>query len=239
MQKTKKFTPGQRDQFIEEHLPLVRFAARKMYGTNPAGVLEFEDLVGHGTLGLIQAVDRFDDTMGIPFSGFALRRIRGAMLDAMRSLDAVGRSDRAIAKRIDTTFNTLALSLGREPTSSEVQAASGVGERRYWSARAAVDMSVVPFEPSSDDEPGWGDRVADGAPPVSSRSEHAELTRALAAAIASLPERNRQILSLYYLEHLTMRDVACVLGISETRVSQLMHRTHARLRANRSLAAAA
>jgi len=138
--------PCERKQLIEDHLPLVRFVVSKMHIANAPAGLDFDDLVGHGTLGLIQAVDRFDATQGAQFSSFAITRIRGAVLDALRSLDPIGRPTRRAAKQIDTTFNTLALDLGRNPTPGEVQDASGIPAGQYWRARSAASITLVPFE---------------------------------------------------------------------------------------------
>lgn len=150
----------ERDRIIEEHLPLVRYVVRKMHVANAPVGLEFDDLVGHGTLGLIQAVDRFDGSQGVQFSSFAITRIRGAVLDALRALDPVGRPTRTLAKRLDATYNTLALELGREPSACEVQQAAGVAAPEYWRARAATSLTVVPIEHPSDSEHSWEDRRA-------------------------------------------------------------------------------
>lgn len=156
MQSTKsQLSSEERDRLIEENLPLVRYAVRKMHIANPPAGLDFDDLVGHGTLGLIQAVDRFDGGHGVQFSSFAITRIRGAVLDALRSLDPIGRPTRTMAKLIDTTFNTLALELGREPTACEVQRTSGIEPDRYWRARAAASITKAAhhfpvFEPGRD-----------------------------------------------------------------------------------------
>lgn len=240
MQSTQLLLSSEeRDRLIEEHLPLVRYVVRKMHISNPPAGLDFDDLVGHGTLGLIQAVDRFDDGQGVQFSSFAITRIRGAVLDALRSLDPIGRPTRTMAKLIDTTFNTLALEFGREPTACEVQRAAGIDAGRYWRARAASSMTLVPFEHPSIDDHGWEERIADETESVSAGLEYHDMVASLGAAVSTLPERERLILSLYYVEGLTLKDVARALDISETRVSQLMHRAYARLRTNPALVGAA
>ncbi|MCL4242256.1 MAG: FliA/WhiG family RNA polymerase sigma factor [Dehalococcoidia bacterium] len=229
----------ERDRIIEEHLPLVRYVVRKMHVANAPVGLEFDDLVGHGTLGLIQAVDRFDGSQGVQFSSFAITRIRGAVLDALRALDPVGRPTRTLAKRLDATYNTLALELGREPSACEVQQAAGVAAPEYWRARAATSLTVVPIEHPSDSEHSWEDRLVDESATVSTGLEQRDMAECLSKAIADLPDRERLILSLYYVEGLTLKDIARALDISETRVSQLLHRCYARLRANPALVDAA
>lgn len=239
MQTNPTVSPEDRERIIEEHLPLVRYVVRKMHVVNPPAGLDFDDLVSHGTLGLIQAVDGFDGSQGVQFSSFAITRIRGAVLDALRSLDPVGRPTRTLAKRLDATQNALALELGREPTWEEVQRAARVTPAEYWRARSAASMSVVPIEQPSEDEHGWEERLADETATVSAGLEQRDMAECLSRAVAELPERERLILSLYYVENLTLKDIARALDISETRVSQLLHRAYARLRVNPALAGAA
>jgi len=236
---TGLFTPAERERIIEEHLPLVRFVVRKMHVVNAPAGLDFDDLVGHGVLGLIQAVDRFDRSQGVQFSSFATTRIRGAILDALRSLDPIGRPTRRMARQIDHTFNALALQLGREPTAVEVQQAAGIAAQQYWAARAAASLTLVPIDHQADDETGWSERLIDETSPASARVERQELLTALRAAVEHLPERERLILSLYHVERLTLREIGHALDISETRVSQLIHRAYARLRKDPALSAAA
>lgn len=228
-----------REKRIREYLPLVRYCVTRMHLRNAPLGLEYEDLISHGTIGLIQAVDRFDESQGVKFSNFAITRIRGAVLDAMRALDPVGRSTRHAGRTITEHFNALSLELGRNPTAAEVQEASGLTENRYWSARDAAGMRVVSLDAPLDDGSSLADRLGDGAPGVSTSIERKELSRALANAIAGLPERDKLVLSLYYIEGLTLKDVAQVMAISETRVSQLLGRTYARLRVDGALKRAA
>jgi len=229
----------ERNRRIEENLPLVKYCVASMHLRNASSGLEFEDLVSHGTLGLIQAVDRFDDSQGVKFGNFAVSRIRGAVLDAMRSLDPVGRTNRHDSKIISDMHNKLALELGRNPSHAEVQQAAGLEESRYVRARTAAGINQVSIDAAMEDGTSLADRLSDGMAPVSSNIEREDLARALAEAIEGLPERDKIVLSLYYVEGLTMSGVAKAMDISETRVSQLLNRTYARLRANRALASAA
>ncbi len=118
MQSTKsQLSSEERDRLIEENLPLVRYAVRKMHIANPPAGLDFDDLVGHGTLGLIQAVDRFDGGHGVQFSSFAITRIRGAVLDALRSLDPIGRPTRTIpnSSTRHSTHSPWSMAVNRPP----------------------------------------------------------------------------------------------------------------------------
>lgn len=229
-------SPGDREARIKQYLPLVRHTVSGMRGAHfQCGAMDFEDLVGYGTIGLIQAVDRFQPSQGVPFTAFAVARIRGAVLDALRASDPLGRASRRIIRKIENTENELSLELERTPTSEEVQAAAGIPAESYWNARAASTVSNVPLDGTADEETNWSDRIADGAEPVSSAGERVELMRTLSVAIESLPERERLVLSLYYVEGLKVVDIARVLDLSQTRISQLLHRAYGRLRAHQQL----
>ncbi len=236
---TYTLTAADREELITSNLQLVKHCVSTMHVKNSPSGLDFDDLVGHGILGLIQAANRFDNTKGAKFSTFAVTRIRGAVLDAMRTLDPVGRPTRHVSKQIAEEFNKLSLELGREPTASEVQSGAGIGEQQYWSARRASSISLISTDTPLEDGSSLADRLGDTGPGVSAGIERRELSHELARAISQLPERDRLVLSLYYVDGLTMGEVAHSMGLSETRVSQLLRRTYARLRADRGLAAAA
>jgi RNA polymerase sigma factor for flagellar operon FliA len=227
-----------RQQQITAQMPLVKYCVSRMH-VNKAHLLDYEDLVAHGTLGLIQAVDRFDGGMGTKFSSFALPRIRGAVLDAMRSIDPVGRTTRQAGSRIAKEFNSLALELERNPTPNEVQTASHITEGRYWEALAATEMRKVSIDATTDDGLRISDRLDDGSAALSDAVENEDVHFALVAAVRSLSERDRLVLRLYYGEDLTLKSTAQVMHLSEARVSQLLARAYTRLRADRSLADAA
>ncbi len=237
--RTSNAATAERDEKITSNLPLVRYCVNGMHLGNVCSALEYEDLVGHGTLGLIQATDRFDGSKGVKFSNFAATRIRGAVLDAMRTLDPVGRTTRHVGKKITEEFNALSLELGRTPTAAEVQSRMGVGEAQYWSARRASGMRLVSIDVPFPDGTSLADRMGDPGAEVSTGIETRELSQALADAIALLPGRDRLVLSLYFVEGLTMANVARAMDISETRVSQLLQRVYSRLRTNRNLVGAA
>ncbi len=223
-----------REQQITDHIPLVKYCVRRMH-VNRAHLLDYDDLIAHGTLGLIQAVDRFDDSKGAKFSNFALPRIRGAVLDAMRAIDPVGRTTRHAGRRIAEEFNSLALELGRNPTTNEVQVAAHLTKGRYWEARSATEMRKVSIDAPTEDGSLLSDRLDDGSPALSLSVENENLHFVLAAAIRSLPERDQLVLGLYFDEGLTLASIAEVMRISESRVSQLLARTYTRLRAVRAL----
>lgn len=230
-------TRAERDAIIEQHMSLVRFVVGKLRAGMGSTDLDYEDLVAHGVIGLIQAVDRFDGSQGIQFSSYAAPRIRGAILDAIRSLDPVGRAGRRYMRAIDHAHDQLAAELGREPTHAEIQRASGVDDRKYWETRRTATVSVIPMDRTLDDD-GYQAQVADDSPMFTDEIERVETLRALEEAVALLPEREKLILSLYYVEGLTLREIAAAVDVSETRVSQLLHRSYARMRMHPGLAAA-
>ena len=226
-----------RQERIAEHMPLVKYCVGRMHVKN-ALLLDYEDLVGHGTLGLIQAIDRFDDSKGAKFSNFALTRIRGAVLDAMRAIDPVGRTTRQAGRRIAEEFNRLALELGRNPTPREVQVASGLTEERYWESRSATEIRKVSIDATTENGLRLSDSLDDNSPALSTEMEATALHLVLAVAVRSLPERDRLVLGLYFDEGLTLCGVGRAMGISESRVTQLLGRAYTRLRADRALVGA-
>jgi RNA polymerase sigma factor for flagellar operon FliA len=151
----------------------------------------------------------------------------------------VGRPTRSLAKQLDSAASTLAVQLGREPTAAEVQRATGVDETRYWKVRAAAEISLVTLDASSDEDSPLCLQVPAQNEELSAELERNELREALVAAVAALPERHKLLLSLYYVEGLTMRETAIAMGVSETRISQLLQQAYARLRGDKRLAAAA
>jgi RNA polymerase sigma factor for flagellar operon FliA len=238
MEKSRS-TGVERDKRIDDNLPLVRYCVNSMNLLNAHSGLQFEDLVALGTLGLVQAADRFDDSRGVKFSNYAMVRIRGAVIDGLRSMDPVGRSTRNSMRKISEKTNALAFELGRTPTAPEVCGATGLTEAEYWSAQRVAGRFVVSIDTPGDDGSVLSDRLSDGAPDISSAIERRELTAALTRAIALLPARDRLVLQLYYVERLSLRGVGLAMDLSETRVSQLMHRAYSRLRADRGLSEAA
>ena len=229
--------PEARRKMIEQYMPFVRMVARRFARGIPShNGLDLEDLVAHGMVGLIHAVDRFEPREGVKFESFAMTRIRGAMIDAVRNLDHLPRTARSRATLIDRTFDRLSRDLGREPARSDVCQAAGLTEREYRDALVAKQWVVVPFEsvlPSEGDDshPMTHDPAAD-LPEPTATLEHAELLRDVAAAIRSLPERDQQILALHFQDELTLTEIASVLDVSLSRVSQLYRRAIERVRAH-------
>ncbi|MCQ4347256.1 RNA polymerase sigma factor FliA [Pseudomonas stutzeri] len=217
----------QRDLF-DEHLPLVRRQALNLQVRLPASV-ELDDLLQAGMIGLLDAVNRYDAGQGASFATFASQRIRGAMLDELRSRDWVPRSVRRNTRALDETIRRLEQRLGRPPEDREIAAALGVGLEEYRQLLMDANGSqLVALDELPDEE---GDSLC-GEPHATPLAELLEGRRRadLVKAIERLPERERLLLALYYQEDLNLKEIGAVLGVSESRVCQLHSQAVARLR---------
>ncbi len=231
---TKRRDQQLREELILQYAPLVKYVMGRLAISLPS-ILDYEDILSFGTIGLIEAVERFDPTKGVKFETYAISRIRGAIIDALRSLDRLPRSVRQKAKEADQAVLHLTHELGRDPTDDEVAGLLGVSPEAY--RKHLIDASWVTV--SLDANSSGGDEEDDvgmmGVPDpdeedISVGLEQQELIGELGDAIRELPDREQLVLSLYYKDELTMREVSKVLGISESRVCQLHARALGRLR---------
>lgn len=212
-------------ELVEERLPLVRQVVVQVASHFPRHV-DREELVRAGTLGLVEAAQRFDASRGVPFDRFAAQRIRGAVLDAVRQADWAPRAVRTAARRIDLTGQELASSLGRAPTAAELAEALGMTERELGEVQERVYRAVVLAldHPSGapDDDTSLGEVLADRTSPEPPEElEGKELLGYLRDAVELLPERHRFVVVGYFLEGRTSLDLATFLGVTESRISQL------------------
>ena len=225
-----------RSELILQYSPLVKYVMGRLAISLPA-IVDYEDILSFGTIGLIEAVERYDNEKGVKFETYAISRIRGAIIDALRSLDRLPRSVRQKAKDSTEAILQLSTSLGREPTDQEVAESLGLTVevyRRHLVDASWVTVSLDAMGSKDDEEDGGGGDIGVADPDTEDFSvdmERQELIGDLATAIRDLPDREQLILSLYYKEELTMREVSKVLGISESRVCQLHARALTRLRA--------
>jgi RNA polymerase sigma factor for flagellar operon FliA len=232
-----------RSALLDQYLGLVHYSARALAAKIPQSV-ELEDLVSAGTLGLIQALEGFDVSRGHVFSTYAMQRIRGAMLDDLRSRDWVPRTARSRARKLAETTAQLEAHLGRSPTHNEIAAYLEVDMESYWRQWVDGDRShTIPLDsPSLDCTPGTvrlDEIICDpDAEDPSVRITHDEDLACLREAIAGLPPKERIVLALYYYENLNLRQVGEVLHLTESRVSQIRSQALGRLRANAELQAA-
>ncbi|HEX7085456.1 MAG TPA: FliA/WhiG family RNA polymerase sigma factor [Vicinamibacterales bacterium] len=222
-----------RDQLVLEHVGLVKALAQRLVQRLPSQV-EVTDLISVGILGLMDAATRYRPSTGVPFDAFARRRVQGAMLDALRDLDWAPRSLRKLRRDLDTAIARLRHDLGREPTDAEIADAMSLSETEYERALEQVRSlelgALRQLEAPNQDGMSILELCIDPEEGPDVRLERSELREHLARAIAELPERERQILALYYEEELTMAEIGAVIGVCESRVSQLRSLALSRLR---------
>ncbi len=233
--------PADRDAAIEQYAPLVKYVVGRLAIGLPA-ILDYEDILSYGTIGLIEALDRYDDSKGVKFETYAISRIRGSIIDALRALDRLPRSVRQKAKKLEQVTTELTRSMGREPSEPEIADAMGMTQAQY--SKALVDSSWVTVSLdgllSRDDANDSPTEVPADTEDTdfSARLEKRQLLESLTGAVKLLPEREWLIVSLYYKDEMTMKEISKILEISESRVCQLHGRALSRLRARLSQDAA-
>jgi RNA polymerase sigma factor FliA len=218
---------------LQQYSPLVRRLAHQMIAKLPANV-EIDDLIQVGMIGLNDALSRFDTGQGVQFETFATQRIRGAMLDELRGADWMSRGNRKQQRSIEAAVHRLEQKLGRAPLESEIAKEMGISLADYQELLGKVrGTQLVYLEDMSGDDgdQDYLDRhVADKeADPLSQLNDH-RLREALVAAIKTLPEREQYVMSMYYEQDMNLKEIAAVLGVTESRVCQLHSQSIARLR---------
>ena len=228
---------GNREKMIVRHLPLVTFVVGRMSSENRAATgLDREDAIGYGVEGLIQAVDNYDPRRGTSFASFAVRRIRGSILDAIRKQDPLPRSLRRSARELDHASQELASQLGRWPTHRELATRLGLNLHELHSLLSRTNPRVVSLERSLEDGAGDGqthtwDPVDDDEEGDPARATELKATmRLLSEALKTLTPRERAILRLRYSESLAFHEIGGLMGLSESRVCQLHKKILASLR---------
>jgi RNA polymerase sigma factor for flagellar operon FliA len=227
-----------RDRLILTYAPLVKFVAGRVGASLPSHVDE-QDLVSYGLLGLIGAIERFDPGREIKFETFAMARIRGAIIDELRSLDWVPRSVRTRARQIERAITALEKELMRAPTDEEIAKKLGVTSDELEESLHEISRSSVAALDELWSPSGSGDQIAlidtiedEFGPDPEISVEQNEVKEALAESISELPEREKLVVTLYYYEELTLREIGEVLGVTESRVSQLHTKAILRLKAH-------
>lgn len=225
-----------RDALVVQYTPLVKYVVGRLAISLPA-VIDFEDVLSYGLIGLLDAIERFDPSRGIKFENYAIPRIRGSIIDALRSLDPLSRTARDRAREVERARSHLETQLRRSPTDEELAANLGLSLARYHQQRAASSVTVLSLDSmfEVDSELAAHRRsdsfVDNDSPSPPDVVEQRELLQRLATAISRLPERERLVLSLYYNDELTMKEVSRVLEVSESRVCQLHSQAISRLTA--------
>jgi RNA polymerase sigma factor for flagellar operon FliA len=213
-----------REKLILHYLHLVRYVVSRLPMTLPVSITQ-DDLVSYGTLGLMESVERFDVTRGLKFETYAITRIRGSIIDQLRSQDWIPRGVRKRTKLLQEAMVALQQQLNRPPTEEELAKAMGVEIpklRNMLSESNNLMLSLDEHRSSDDDSNSLIDTIQDSnSPDPQGELEAVELKDRLAKAINALPERERLLIALYYHENMTLREIGQVLSVSESRVCQL------------------
>ena len=219
---------------LERFAPLVTRLARQLAAKLPASV-EFDDIMQAGMIGLMDAARRFKADQGAQFETFATKRVRGSMLDELRQNDWAPRTVRRTQRTLDAAIHALEQRLGLAPLEREIARELGVGLPEYRAmlieARSGQVLSYDELEEGSDGESMAARHRAGAEHEPQVRLEDRRLREALVEAIEQLPERERQLMGLYYEHDLNFREIAAVLGVTESRVCQMHTQAVARLRA--------
>lgn len=221
--KTK--SPETREKIILEYAPLVKVVAGRlsMYlGYN----VEYEDLVSYGIFGLIDAIDKFDCFKEVKFETYASLRIRGAILDQIRKMDWIPRTIRQKQKKIENVIQTIEQSTGRAATDEEIAEGLGISEEEYveWQSQMKITglVSLNEYmEQGSDVSQDYSRRTTARFEAPEEHVEKEELTKVLAQALELLTEKEQKVITLYYYEELTLKEISSILEVSESRISQL------------------
>ena len=219
-------TADARERLILHYSPLVKFVAGRVAAGLPQNI-EQADLVSYGIFGLIDAIDKFDPGRGFKFETYAISRIKGAIIDELRSIDWVPRSVRSKARSIERAYSKLENELLRTPEESEVASELGVTEGELAQTLSQISfVGLVALDEllSASDRGGnttVGDTVADKVNDPVAAFEVDEMKHVLADAINRMPDRERLVLTLYYYEGLTLAEIGEVLGVTESRVCQI------------------
>lgn len=225
----------ERERILLEQLPQVRFIARRIHERLPRHV-PLEDLIHAGVLGLMDALNKYDQAKHVQFASYAKFRIRGAILDSLRELDWSPRELRRKARQIDEVYSRLSTELGRTPTEPELADALGIDLHQLQILLGELDGLEVGSLRVESPRDGKEEDLCEYLPNAPEDTPYflclqTEMKELLTRVVAELPEKERQVLSLYYYEELTMKEVGSVMGVGESRVSQIHTMAVIRLRA--------
>ncbi|NLG36554.1 MAG: FliA/WhiG family RNA polymerase sigma factor [Clostridiales bacterium] len=216
-----------RNQLLIEYAPLVRRVVHALPFTF-MGCADEDDMIGEGIFGLMDAIDKYDARRNVKFETYASLRIRGAVLDKLRKMDVLSRGTRERVRQIEEICDTLEKSLMRHPTHAEIAQAAGLTEQ---AVRKALEEAALSNMISLEDVlAGCGLQEDARTETPEQILERSELTDTLTRAIEDLRDNEKQVVSLYYYEELTLREIGAVLGVSESRASQLLSRSLRKLR---------
>jgi len=226
----KSKDPDIKEKLIIHYAPLVKYVAGRL-SIHFKDHVEFDELVSYGIFGLIDAIDKFRYEKGVKFETYASLRIRGAIIDGIRKLDWIPRTLRDKNKQLDTVFNELSLALGRDPTEAELAEKLNVSvdEARQLVRKASL-MSVTSLDEylEQNQDTLAGDPHSQVESPEAQHEKN-EIKKILTEAVDGLSEKERLVISLYYFEELTLKEISKIMGVSESRISQIHTKALSRL----------
>lgn len=233
--KTK--SPSIREKFIRQYMPLVKYVAGKVAVGMPSNV-EFDDLVGYGQFGLLDAINKYDTSKNVKFKTYAVTRIRGAIFDELRQIDWVPRSVRQKSREIEDAIASLESRLGRTASNAEIAESLNMTEEDYnrtvmkVSGTSILSLNDVWYAGDDNDNMSIGNNIeAPSSLNPDIMAEREAVKKVIAEAINELPEKEKMVIVLYYHEDLTFKEIGEVLEVSESRISQLHTKANLRLRA--------
>jgi len=226
---------GQRERLILEHLPQVRLIARRIHGRLPENV-SLDDLVSAGIIGLIAAIDQYDPAQNVKLKTYAEHKIRGAILDSLRGLDWAPRQRRKKAKQIEFAISQAEQRLHRTPGEEEIAAEMGLDLEEYhrWLVEVqGLNLGSLDYTSENGEGQTLLEYISDDQDLLPSQLlERSQLEKLLADAIRNMPSMERTVLGLYYLEELSLREIAQIVDLHESRISHLKSQAILRLRAD-------
>jgi len=235
MEESQRGALSARDELIVSHLPLVKYLVKRI-AVNLPSYLDEDDLISVAVIGLITSAERFEPARGVRFKTFAEQRIKGTIYDELRSQDWFSRSVREKYKRLERTMMSLSHKLGRDPVSEEIAAALELGLEEYYHMLAEVhSFAFMSLDESWQDDEGNSVSLLDLIEDTSSGNAQNQLIKrqmvdSLGNAIDTLPEKEKLVITLYYYEELNLKEIGEIIGLTESRVSQLHSQAILRLR---------